>query len=703
MILDKHDQRLIAMNQIDQRNRQAKIQEKNNEISAMFQKNLAFFRSAAPSIYEEYKNYKPKHLRLSYTPEGYINLVNTSKGNEAVYPENPDDYFRKYLDIYERNSKVYRIEFGSVASKLISKDSNNYHVDKIIDFMNEKLPPDAEYSLDASATLMVVLGIGLGYHLLPLLKKTDVKNLFIIEPNKDIFYASLHTMDWPKINEMLAKPGYTLNIQIGQSEAEATKILERAVLESGPYIAAKTYLVEHIKSDEMSSTTKHFLGRLSSTASALGYFDDERIGLAHTISNIKNQIPCMSVNSSVTESHRNLPVFVVGNGPSLDEAKEFLLENQSKAIIISCGSTLGSLEKIGLKPDIHVEQERPRLIFEWLKVSTSNEFRKGVTLVALNTVHPGVFSLFERKAMAMKPLDVGTSYSQSLIKSGKHITQAPYCNPTVTNAGVSIAVSLGFRDIYIFGTDLGFSPNGEHHSKFSTHQKLKEQFNDSIGQVNSDKNVFVPGNFCDKIETTKILNSSRLSMEMLIASSPSVRFFNASNGARIEGATPTRIESIMISEEISDKKAQIDSIYTECFKKNLFNFPKSESQIARHFSMARGIYEQSADILNGEIESIEDAESLIEELQSLYGNNNAATLESQYCRHLVLGSSNIFNTLLRCAITRSKDLEKSLNAFRFSANEYLHFLNGAITRMRTNFLEHDTKESNLAEKLEVES
>lgn len=686
------------MSPLDHASRQKELEIKNSEINATFQTNLEFFRIAAPNIYEEYKNYSPNVLRLMFSNEGYINLVNTSKESEPVYPEDPAEYFRKYLSSYEKHSKVYRIEFDSSSNKIVDKESHNYHADQIVDFLNKELPPEEKYALDKDISLMIILGVGLGYHVLPLLQKANIKNLVIIEPNKDIFYASLHTLDWTKVNAALSEPGHSLNIQIGQSEEKATNALRQSILDTGPYIAAKTFLVEHIHSEQMASTTKYFLDRLSSTASTLGYFDDERIGLAHTLSNIKRRIPCLRPESPPGKPRIDIPVFILGNGPSLDEAIEFLLENKDKAIIISCGTTIGSLEKIGLKPDIHVEQERPRFIYEWLKMSTTEKFRKGITMIGLNTVHPKVFSLFEKTAMAMKPSDVGLSYSLKLSKNEARPYPIPYCNPTVTNAGTSIAIALGFSNIYLFGVDFGFSPKGEHHSKFSSYYDVKKEFNESVNQVPDRQNIVVPGNFCEEIETTMVLNASRNSMEGLISESSQARFFNTSNGARITGAEPKAIDALRFLDELPNKSEVIESLYKNNFRSNLFSAPKSDAQISRDFSVAKNLYEKCIDILNRDVESRKSGMEIVEQLQNLFKMTNNMSLEELFSIQITTGSANIFHTLLQCALTRSNNEESTMKAYNFAKSEYLAFLKSAITQMRSGFLEHDRREANLAEK-----
>src|SRR5690606_9240691 len=148
------------------------------------------------------------------------------------------------------------------------------------------------------------------------------------------------------------------------------------------------------------------------------------------------------------------PVFILGNGPSLDSHIEFIRKHQPYAIIITAGTALGSMAKTGIKPDFHVEMERNINITDWIKLGTTDEYRKGITLLCLNTVAPDPVKLFDSTCIAKKPNDVGQYIIEPLL-AGKGIQSLQLCNPTVTNAAFSFAVSMGFKEIYFLGVDLG--------------------------------------------------------------------------------------------------------------------------------------------------------------------------------------------------------------------------------------------------------
>ena len=53
--------------------------------------------------------------------------------------------------------------------------------------------------------ILVVNGIGLGYHLAEIYERIDVMNLIIVEPDLDVFYLSLYCFDWANLLNYLVE------------------------------------------------------------------------------------------------------------------------------------------------------------------------------------------------------------------------------------------------------------------------------------------------------------------------------------------------------------------------------------------------------------------------------------------------------------------------------------------------------------------
>jgi len=160
----------------------------------------------------------------------------------------------------------------------------------------------------------------------------------------------------------------------------------------------------------------------------------------------------------------DIPVFIIGSGPSLDYAVEVIRRCAGKAILVSCGTALGALYRAGIKPDIHVEIERTDVVFRTLS-ELDRKFLKEIPIVGMNTLYPEVFKLGKRGYMFLKPNDTGSALFPS------HLPRLFNSNPTVTAGAISLMAHAGFRRFYLFGVDLGSKEEEKHHSKLSAYYR----------------------------------------------------------------------------------------------------------------------------------------------------------------------------------------------------------------------------------------
>ncbi|WP_315981291.1 6-hydroxymethylpterin diphosphokinase MptE-like protein [Aliamphritea spongicola] len=145
---------------------------------------------------------------------------------------------------------------------------------------------------------------------------------------------------------------------------------------------SKYYIYYHYENNAMKQFINNFQRQMKKVTYGYGFYDDERVGLSHTIENTHRGYPVSRVSLLQRKDTVDVPVIIIGNGPSLDESINFIKANRERAIIISCGSSFGTLKRLGIKPHIHIEQERPQATYDWLKSSTDEEIRKGVYFLA---------------------------------------------------------------------------------------------------------------------------------------------------------------------------------------------------------------------------------------------------------------------------------------------------------------------------------
>jgi len=564
--------------------KETELMQSKLELEVQYKKNMAFLKQHSPYNYERFVNFKPKHQRVFIDNDNGVSLINIGSRTHA-YDQDAKEFSKiqveKFIDFPKR------FTMGFKPTTIVNKD----HIHPTI--CNQALEEysalnfKTRYNKKDPIGLMVMIGCGLGYQLQEIIKHYDIRNLLIYDENQDSFYASLFTIDWKEIITQLTERGGKVKLHIGENPAETIKNIRGLPYDIGIYNMMTTYVYMHTDSVENKSFYKQFKSVFHLYGAALGFFDDEQIAMAHTIDCINNNYPVLVNNHD--DKDQSLPAaIIVGNGPSLDTLVDFIKQAKDHYIIISCGSALTSLYRLGITPDIHVELERNLTVAEMLKLGTSREYTKKIPLLALNNVSPATADLFKKCHIAVKPNDNGATILSKLIDKNLFF-ELPLCNPTVTNCGLSYAIKLGFKKIYLAGTDLGKKDKNIHHSKHSLWHDMdlsREQGNDKYKETLSDythsqSEMTTEGNFCETVTTTAILDSSRHNMEAIISENPDISIYNPNDGALIRGAISIKPDDIKVESSISleDKEKSLHNVLKRNFK--TFNFKKIDLQEAK--------------------------------------------------------------------------------------------------------------------------
>lgn len=561
--------------------------------------NLEAFKQFLPEIYQKFSHYQEERFFLIYDQNGAINLFDREQekmlygdnavqqclDNLAAYTKSPaqrpfyvasNRVEKSSSDIvnYVHSESLRRI--GDYQLNLIEKTFFSLAKKKVEDQSWDELHRKFDVTLPDDLNTMLFFSTGLGFDLEQLYLKGTVQHLLLIEPEPDVFYASLQLIDWASILKKAADNKLYLSIIIEDDWQKIYDAVSVAAVAMGRHNMAGAYLYSAFYLEpykELFAEIKSLINY--SYLSGFGFYDDSRYSLSHTLGNARNNVPFLASNRKLNKEHgqEKLPVFIIGNGPSLDNDLEFLAQNQDKALIVSCGSVLRALLKNNILPDVHVELERTAHVPYWIKNSADGvedffDKLKQITLIKASQVHPEVAQLFGKAGMFMKDTETGPSFINYALP-GKGIALVPRVAPTCLHSAVTILVVMGFQNFYLFGTDMGSIDPEVHHSKDSNYSKLKDEignkfkFDKNNGEVYAsnlgDKDVFSSGMYPSfKRELEKILVAWSEHF------SGAVTFRNCSDGALIKGAEPCEKDSI-IFDEITDKKQCFSDVFDSFF------------------------------------------------------------------------------------------------------------------------------------------
>lgn len=664
---------------------QAEILQAKLKMQMQYKSNLEFFKSANKLLYDKFVDYSAKAIWPIMTEEGYIQLIN-SVDNSPVYPKDPREYSIEVVENYLKHPWYVDLNPGDGGELDAEEDrSHVIYMHKMIDEINSLPEKKVQYTQSPkSIRTLMMKGIGLGYQISHLLQRVDIHYLCLIEPNLDIFFASMHIIDYEKIFSLFNRKGYGLNIVIDSDRRKCVDAVIGYMLSIGVYNCTRIYEFDHLCSDEVTQSSSNFSHGIVEAVRALGFFDDEQVGLAHSVHNFKQKYPILRMSDYSIDT----PVFIVGNGPSLDAAKDFLLENQDKAIIISGGSTLSSLYKMGIKPDFHVENERILGMHPWVEKSSDRAYRDDLIFLALNTVHPKVMGEFKNIGIALKPNDLGTTYFLTKVGT-KDFAQLMNCNPTVSNTSFSMACHMGFKNIYLIGIDMGFSPDGEHHSKYSLYTKIDDDYYEDKSMFNSKAkdNLTAKGNFVDWIRTTVTLRNSAQVIELLAEFFSGIKVYNTSNGLYINRAEPTKLEDIKLEPLKEDKKILAQRYFDAKFKVNDDIESFEEKEVLASFRQLELVLPTMLSLVKEEVNSYDEAYEKLDHINNLL--KILLKDKKNMPNYFLLKGSILTVTVLLSKALNIYDEETGLEMFKKCLGIFEEFIKDIDDRIKNHLLEWD--------------
>ena len=142
-----------------------------------------------------------------------------------------------------------------------------------------------------------MFGIGIGYSIEKLASNHDIEMLFVCEPNKDFFFASLYAVDWSEIINSFDTGKKRLYLNIGDDGTNLTNDLLVQFQTVGPYVLANTFFYQTLFNEKLTDAVASLREQLLVIISMGDYFDNAKYGIAHTHWALKNEVPLLMSDS----------------------------------------------------------------------------------------------------------------------------------------------------------------------------------------------------------------------------------------------------------------------------------------------------------------------------------------------------------------------------------------------------------------------
>ena len=540
------------------------------KLSLQFEKNTRFFKRYQPAIVSKFKDYQPKKFSVVSTSTGEANLMELARG-VPLYSNTPREQCKQ--QVLANVSRPQFIDFGLSYDENLKVDFlHTEYINKLYKlYQKQKSTLKAMTTLPNTIGAVIAFGTGLGYHIEYLLDKTNVETLYIVEPEEDIFFASLYTCDWSRIVKRVEKKNGEVVLHIGYKPDTFFDEFANAMTSMGVFKLVHALLYQHYPSEKLTTLITEFRQKFHLLASGWGFFDDGILSLGHDYHNLKRNTPFLIKNAQIPNKHRETPVYMIGNGPSLDASIDFIKANHKKAIVISCGSAINSLCKEGIVPDFHVSMERTQVTYKYFEHFVPLEYSKKVCLLTLNTMYPEVADLFNWTGMAFKPVEPSTALYNDHIDNNQNFATLIACTPQVSNTALAYSLFMGFKNITFFGIDCGYKDPKYHHSKRSLYYHEDGKEKEKLGDVIREGELKVPGNFQEEVYTTHHMDKARMFLEGLAEHFRDARITNCSDGAKINGTIPIKAHELDKLTNPLNKEELLNFIRDEMFKPRPFD------------------------------------------------------------------------------------------------------------------------------------
>lgn len=530
-----------------------------------FEQNIEAFRLYIPNIADIYEAYQPtRPFRFFCNENGIPNLLWLDE-DTALYGADPFQSAQEQVDQVLNRPFIHRFNFGMEAD-----DLNQVHVkymNKLCElYKNNGKNLNKLAGVPDSIPMIMMFGVGLGYQLSCLFEKCSAKNIFVFEPDLDLFYASLFSFDWRSLLQHLNRENLGLHLFLGQDEDSLMEDLLTVLHKRGDFWISGMLAFWHYPSEKIFSLVERVGKEFYLLKTGWGFFDDNLFALAHSAKNIEHGVPFLLKEKDISSTYPNLPALVIGSGPSLDEAIPFIKKNKGKFILFACGSSITALHKAGIKPDVIVAIERTKSTADFFKLLNDDNYLKDILFLSVDVIHPACRQYFNRMAVSFKPYEPMHYLLMRNIGGVSDYAHLSRANPFVGNTGLSYAITLGFKEIYLCGIDNGYKSAQHHHSKYSAYYDDNGHPIEQLTElVTKSGDILVPGNFGGTVTANRLFCVSIKGMESLLKLNPETRCYNCSDGALIDGAVPLRIDAIVLNDNPFEKTSVINHIYENFF------------------------------------------------------------------------------------------------------------------------------------------
>lgn len=298
-------------------------------------------------------------------------------------------------------------------------------------------------------TAVVVVGLGLGYHLEELVLQGTAGPIVVAEAAPEVITAAREYRDeqwWRQFAPAALVPAWRYDLVIETLRTLGIRSFAVLVLQGEAQAARETVLA-------LTDALDHYRRRTEINTHTLRRFG--KVWVRNTLKNLSRAAAHRGVEE-LEGCAAGYPAVVCGAGPTWDDVAHELPALRDHAVIIAVDTAVAALHRMGFTP--HVAVVADPQYWNTRHLDSVGVASGETILVAEPATHPRVFRLWRGPVFVSASLfPLGSFFDQRFQRRGK------------LGAGGSVATSawdlarfMGCTSIYLAGVDLGFPGNRTH-------------------------------------------------------------------------------------------------------------------------------------------------------------------------------------------------------------------------------------------------
>ena len=522
----------------------------------LFERNMAALMRFHPGLHQQMAAItNPTARVVGSLDAGDINI---DLGHTLLYPTDAQSHADRQLA--EFRASPHRFYMNPPIHHVSHKPYQHDYVSAALyEFAKGEGLPGLSTVPNPDGGFLVIYGIGLGLHLPALFDEIDVRHFILAEEFVELMFHTLRLIDWGRIFDQVAERGQTIQFFFSREPLHLAERIHWSMRGKGFGLLDGSYLFRHYSSMVLDKAYAEFREKLPLLPISIGFVEDEWVMLRQCGTNLLNNE--FQLLEDRPRLEKNLPAFIVGSGPSLDQSIEAIKRLQGQAIVFSCGTGILPLLRNGIRPDFHCELENGHSSYDHLKRTADQFGLHDITLIASTTVWPEMPDLFDRHVFYFRDSVCSTG-----LWAPDHIGLYGTA-PTCTNLAIRAALLLCFRQLYLFGVDLGSRDAAKHHSHDAIYYRA-DDWGKGYTQSQDVMAIEMPANFGGKAYTNATLHWTRMmtaqGLEMYSSYS---KIYNCSDGVQIPGTLPKLSRTLKLDAPPHRKPLLLQRLHTELVDK----------------------------------------------------------------------------------------------------------------------------------------